>query len=114
MLAFRESLNPSAFARSVWQACSRIPLGRVGTYAGIAKAIGKPKAARAVGQALNRSPGMPSVPCHRVVRSDGKLGGFALGKKEKARLLAVEGVRVKNDRIAGFESVLWPARNGHG
>ncbi len=86
----------------VWIACSRIPRGRVTTYAEIARAIGAPRAARAVGNALNKSPGMPRVPCHRVVPSNGKLGGFALGSARKKKLLEREGVRVSRGKIIDF------------
>ena len=61
------------------------------TYAQVAVAIGKPKAVRAVGNALNRNPFAPAVPCHRVVRSDGTIGGFASGAAMKRRLLRKEG-----------------------
>ncbi|PIT85684.1 cysteine methyltransferase [Candidatus Micrarchaeota archaeon CG10_big_fil_rev_8_21_14_0_10_59_7] len=75
-----------------------IPRGRVSTYSAIAKAIGKPKAARAVGNALNRNHSS-RVPCHRVVRSDGRAGGFARGTREKIRMLRREGVRVVNGKV---------------
>jgi len=60
------------------------------TYAEVARAIGKPKAARAVGNALNKNRN-PEIPCHRVVRSDGKIGGYNKGTKLKIRLLQSEG-----------------------
>jgi O-6-methylguanine DNA methyltransferase len=84
-----------SFKRRVWRACARVPRGRVTTYAAIARAIGAPRAARAVGNALNASPGMPKVPCHRVVKSDGLLGGFARGAKAKRALLEKEGVKTR-------------------
>ncbi|MBI4335571.1 MAG: MGMT family protein, partial [Candidatus Omnitrophica bacterium] len=56
------------------------------------KRIGRPKAYRAVGNALNKNPFAPIVPCHRVVKSDGSLGGFAKGKRQKLRLLKREGL----------------------
>lgn len=62
------------------------------TYAEVAQAIGKPRAARAVGNALNKNPFAPRVPCHRVIRSDGTLGGFASGTAAKRALLRREGV----------------------
>jgi O-6-methylguanine DNA methyltransferase len=88
----------SGFERAVYAACSRIPRGRVATYAGIARAIGKPGAARAVGNALNRNRS-PGVPCHRVVRSDGRVGGFAWGAERKARMLRAEGIRIRNGTV---------------
>ena len=81
------------FSRKVWLACAEIPEGEVRTYAWIAKKIGKPGAARAVGTALAKNPFAPTVPCHRVVRSDGGLGGYSGrgGLKTKTRLLKKEG-----------------------
>lgn len=61
--------------------------------------IGSPGASRAVGNALNASPGMPDVPCHRVVNSDGRVGGFAWGGKKKESLLRHEGVAVAGGRV---------------
>ena len=77
----------------VHELITRIPAGRVATYKGIALALGS-HAYRAVGRACNRSPGMPQVPCHRVVASDGRLHGFAQGLAQKKRLLESEGVQV--------------------
>lgn len=81
------------FRRAVWLACAEIPRGEVRTYGWIARRIGKPGAARAVGAALGANPFAPIVPCHRVVRSDGGLGGYSGrgGLATKRRLLAKEG-----------------------
>ncbi len=92
------------FQSRVWSACARIPHGRVSTYKAIARAL-HTRAFRAIGNALNASPGMPSVPCHRVVKADGKLGGFAHGARKKKELLEKEGVQVKGGRIVDFEKV---------
>ncbi len=62
---------------------------------------------RAVGNALNKNPFAPLVPCHRVVSSDGSLGGFAYGSKAKIVLLKKEGVAVKNNQIVDFEKKIW-------
>lgn len=70
---------------------SGIPKGKTMTYAQVAAAIGNPKAVRAVGNALNKNPFAPQVPCHRVIRSDGSIGGFASGSKKKRALLRSEG-----------------------
>ena len=82
----------SEFERSVYRAILKIPPGEVRTYGWVAKAIGRAKACRAVGNALNKNPYSPVVPCHRVIRSDGSMGGFALGLKAKEQLLKKEGV----------------------
>ncbi len=81
-----------AFAQAVWRACSEIPKGEVRTYGWIAQRIGRPGAARAVGRALGANPFAPLVPCHRVVRADGGLGGYsgAGGIKTKRKLLERE------------------------
>jgi methylated-DNA-[protein]-cysteine S-methyltransferase len=90
-----------SFSEKVFSACSMIPRGRVSTYSDIARAIGKPGASRAVGNALNRNRS-PSVPCHRVVRSDGSVGGFAHGARKKEAMLRSEGVLVEGGEIADF------------
>lgn len=77
----------------------RIGYGKVVSYGKIASAIGKGKAARAVGQALGRNPIPLVIPCHRVVKGDGSLGGFGLGAEVKARLLAKEGVSLPASRL---------------
>lgn len=79
------------FSRKVLRAVSRIARGRVRTYAEIARAVGRPGAARAVGQALARNPVPVLVPCHRVVKSGGYLGGFAGGRLWREFLLSREG-----------------------
>ena len=69
------SLTP--FQRAVLLECAKIPRGQTRTYSQLACSIGKPKAARAVGNALAINPLAPSIPCHRVVKSDGTLGGYS-------------------------------------
>jgi methylated-DNA-[protein]-cysteine S-methyltransferase len=79
------------FQRSVLEELVRVPFGEVETYGGLAARLGRPRAARAVGGALNRNPVPIVVPCHRVVGSTGKLVGYAGGLERKERLLALEG-----------------------
>lgn len=79
------------FARDVWRALGDIPFGAVSTYAQVAAAVGRPLAARAVGNALNANPYAAFVPCHRVVAASG-LGGYGGGEDAKRYLLALEGV----------------------
>ena len=86
-----------SFNQKVWTITARIPEGRVTTYAEIARALGS-KGYRAVGNALNKNPYAPQVPCHRVVGSNGALTGFAAGLTKKSKMLAAEGVIVKNGR----------------
>ena len=91
-----------SFAERVYAVCKRVPAGRVTTYKAIAEAMGL-KAYRAVGNALHRNPYSPIVPCHRVVKSDGSLGGFATGLKRKIRLLKAEKIQVQQGMIQDFE-----------
>jgi O-6-methylguanine DNA methyltransferase len=80
----------SQFARKVYSIVARIPLGEVRTYKWVAGKAGKPKAARAVGQLMKKNPYPLIIPCHRVVASGGKLGGYAYGLDKKRALLALE------------------------
>ncbi len=95
MKDWREQVTP--FQRKVYRAIQRIPKGQVRTYAQVARMIGKPKAARAVGQALKRNRWAPEIPCHRVIASDGSLGGYSApgGVSAKRRLLQKERARLR-------------------
>ena len=93
------TLAPSmTFSQKVWALTARVPKGKVTTYADIARALNT-TAYRAVGNALNKNPYAPAVPCHRVVGSTGALTGFAAGLAKKKALLEQEGVEIKNDRV---------------
>ena len=87
------------FNQKVWALTSRIPAGKVTTYGHIAKAL-KTKAYRAVGNAMNRNPYAPKVPCHRVVGSNGSLTGYAYGLDKKRAILKSEGVEIKGDKVS--------------
>ena len=89
----------SDFQQRVLLAEYGIPRGSISTYSRIARHIGKPLAARAVGNALASNPFPLIIPCHRAVRSDGSLGGYQGGLEMKKRLLEMEGVRVHNNRV---------------
>ena len=88
------SLDATDFQKKVWIAAASIPRGETRSYGWIARAVGRPLACRAVGNALNRNPLAPSVPCHRVIAASGKIGGFALGPETKRRLLKAEGISI--------------------
>src|SRR5687767_15365814 len=90
--------NAMSFNQKVWAMCARVPAGQIVTYADIARALGT-KAYRAVGNALNRNPYAPAVPCHRVVGSDGSLTGFAGGLEKKRQMLVREGVAVRSGKV---------------
>lgn len=83
----------TAFQRRVWSQLQKIPYGETRSYEEVAAAIGSPKAQRAVGQANRRNPIMIIVPCHRVLRKNGDIGGFACGLSAKRYLLELERIR---------------------
>jgi methylated-DNA-[protein]-cysteine S-methyltransferase len=96
----------SPFAQRVWEATAQIPYGELLAYGQVARAIGSPRSTRAVGGALSRNPVPIIVPCHRVIRGDGRLGGFALGSEIKRMLLEHEGVDL--DEFRAKQGTFWP------
>ena len=87
-------LKGTKFQLKIWNYLKKIPRGKVKTYSEVAKAIGKPLAVRAVANAIGKNPLAPQIPCHRVIRSDGSLGGYSGkgGLKTKRLLLKKEGI----------------------
>jgi methylated-DNA-[protein]-cysteine S-methyltransferase len=83
----------TGFQRDALAACVAVPYGKLATYAALAHQVGRPRAARAIGSAMAHNPIPFVIPCHRVVRSDGGLGGYGGGLSIKERLLALEGAR---------------------
>ena len=90
-------LSGTHFQLKVWNYLKKIPKGKVKTYLEVAKAIGKPNAFRAVANAVSKNPYPPEIPCHRVIRSYGSLGGYSGkgGIKRKKKLLRSEKVFIK-------------------
>ena len=88
-----KKLNGTKFQISVWKEIKKIPKGQTKTYRDIALALKKPKSSRAVANACGKNPLLIEIPCHRVIRSDGKLGGYSGkgGMKQKRKLLKGEG-----------------------
>jgi len=99
--------NLTEFEKNVLESVKKVLKGKVTTYSEIAKVISCPKAVRAVGNALHKNPEPQKVPCHRVVRGDGIIGGYAGRVKEKIKLLHDEGVEVRNNKVANFDKVLY-------
>ena len=87
-------LKGTKFQTKVWNYLKTIPKGQLRTYTEVAKAINKPKSVRAVANAIGKNPYAPKIPCHRVVRSDGSLGGYSGkgGVNAKRKLLKSEGI----------------------
>ncbi|UCE38057.1 MAG: endonuclease V [Thermoplasmata archaeon] len=95
------------FTEYFYSLVKQIPKGKVSTYGALARALGDIRASRAVGRMLNQNPYAPIVPCHRVVMSDGSLGGFGTGIEKKIKLLKKEGVKVSGNDILDFEKALF-------
>jgi O-6-methylguanine DNA methyltransferase len=91
----------TSFRDRVYKIAAQIPIGKVATYGQIAELAGSPGAARAVGTAMRDNPDMKTVPCHRVVGSDGKMHGYAFGKgiESKIQKLRQEGVEVSQGKV---------------
>ena len=98
-------MTATLLEKRLWPLLSRVPKGRVTTYGALASALRT--SPRAVGRLLNRNPYAPRIPCHRVVMSDGLIGGYATGVKEKVKLLRKEGVIIKSGKVLNFENLLF-------
>lgn len=96
----------------VCRAISEIPAGKVSTYKEIARHIGRRNAFRAVGNALNSNPNAPKIACHRIIRSDGQVGGYRYGQDKKISLLKKEGIEICSGKAVRFLDYLYifPAR----
>jgi len=81
-----------------------VPAGSVITYGNLAKLIGRPNAYRAVGSAMNKNKNAPEVPCHRVIKSNGDLGGYAFGSNLKQKRLQEEGIKIVNNKVVNFKN----------
>lgn len=86
------------FYEKIYSQLRKVPKGKVTTYKALAKSVNS-KAYRAVGTAMNKNPYAPKVACHRVINSDGRIGGFASGTKNKIAMLKAEGVEIINGKI---------------
>ena len=93
------------FYDRIYEKLKKVPKGKVTTYKILAESIGT-KAYRAVGQAMNKNPYAPEVPCHRVVNSRGELHGYAHGLRKKRELLEKEGIKIRNNKVVDFNNRL--------
>ena len=87
-----------SFNERCYKILKKVPIGKVTTYKALAHALNS-KAYRVVGNAMKKNPRAPGVPCHRVINSDGSIGGFAGGTKKKIQLLKKEGIEIKKGKI---------------
>jgi methylated-DNA-[protein]-cysteine S-methyltransferase len=90
----------SEFQAKVLKLVAMVPEGKVATYKELARAMGNPRAYRAVANALARNPFPVKIPCHRVVRSNDEVGGYRFGTKQKVKLLLREGIIIENGKIS--------------
>jgi len=89
----------------VYDLLLKIPAGKVSTYGDLARALGNPSASRAIGRILGENPNPIKVPCHRVVMSNGQIGGYAYGTARKRQLLEKEGLSLTNGIVQNFKNV---------
>jgi len=87
----------------VYKKLLEVPKGKITTYGELAKGIGLKNGQRVIGKIMNKNPYPVIVPCHRVIKSDGKIGGYAWGEKVKAKMLLNEGIKIKNGKILDVE-----------
>jgi methylated-DNA-[protein]-cysteine S-methyltransferase len=99
-------MSDNSLAERCYEFLHKIPRGKVSTYKILGDSLGT-KGYRAIGQILKKNPNPISCPCHRVVLSDGKIGGFAFGAAKKVELLEGEGVKIENNRIFNFANILY-------
>ena len=102
-------MKNSSFSEKCYKLLRNVPKGKITTYKDLAKAL-KTKSYRAVGTAMNKNPYAPKVPCHRVINSSGKIGGFSAGPKKKIAMLKKEGIEVKNGKVVDYKKFLYKFR----
>jgi methylated-DNA-[protein]-cysteine S-methyltransferase len=93
--------------KKIYKKLLEVPKGKVTTYGELAKSIGFKNGQRAVGKIMNQNPYPVIIPCHRVVKSDGKIGGYAYGDVIKSNMLIGEGIKIKNGKILDLENVIY-------
>ena len=81
----------------------QVPEGKVTTYGELAKAVGLKNGQRIIGTIMKKNPFPVIVPCHRVVKSNGKIGGYVYGQRVKSQMLTKEGIKIKDEKIIGFD-----------
>ena len=89
----------------VYKKLLQVPKGRVTTYSELAKAVGLKNGQRTIGRMMNKNPFPVIVPCHRVILSNGKIGGYAWGEKIKTNMLSKEGIKIKNGKILDADKI---------
>ncbi len=91
----------------IYKKLLEVPKGQITTYGELAKAVGLKNGQRTVGKIMNKNPYPVIIPCHRVVMSTGKIGGYAYGENIKTKLLSDEGVKIKNGKILDLKNTIY-------
>ena len=87
----------------VYRKLLHVPKGKIITYGELANAVGLKNGQRVIGMIMKKNPYPVIVPCHRVVKADGKIGGYAYGERVKSKMLANEGIKIKDGKIIDFD-----------
>ena len=87
----------------VYKKLLQVPKGKITTYGELSKAVGLKNGQRAIGMIMKKNPFPVIVPCHRVVKSDSKIGGYVYGERVKSRMLVNEGIKIKDGKIIDFD-----------
>jgi methylated-DNA-[protein]-cysteine S-methyltransferase len=93
--------------KKIYKKLLEVPEGKITTYGELAKAVGLKNGQRAVGRIMNKNPYPVIIPCHRVVKSDGKVGGYGYGQDVKINMLTKEGIKIKDDKILDWENTVY-------
>jgi len=93
--------------KKIYKKLLEVPKGKITTYGELAKSVGLKNGQRAVGKIMNKNPYPIIIPCHRVVNSNGKIGGYAYGQKIKSDLLTKEGIVIKNGKIIDLQNKIY-------
>ena len=93
--------------QKIYKKLLQVPKGQVTTYGELAKAVGLENGQRTIGKVMNKNPYPVIIPCHRVVMSTGKIGGYAYGEKIKSNMLTKEGIKIKNGKILDWKDKVY-------
>ncbi|GKS67219.1 hypothetical protein YTPLAS73_07660 [Nitrosarchaeum sp.] len=93
--------------KKIYKKLLEVPKGKITTYGELAKAVGLKNGQRVVGKIMNKNPYPVIIPCHRVINSDGKIGGYAYGQEIKSNMLSKEGIKIQNGKILDLENSIY-------
>ena len=93
--------------QKIYKKLLKVPKGQITTYGELAKSVGLKNGQRAVGKIMNKNPYPVIIPCHRVVMSTGKIGGYAYGEHVKTKMLSDEGIKIQNGKVVDLENIIY-------